>query len=162
MKGRKRDLLVDTQGFVLGVCVTSASVQDRDGAKRLLERVKDRLPRLTHLWADGGYRGGFKDWVLEHLGVEVEIVSRTTDEPPETTAPDAPSTAPDAPPAKAKARKGFKVLPRRWVVERTFAWGGRYRRLSKDYETTTSSSETVFYLAMTQRMLRHLRPARAP
>jgi putative transposase len=109
-------------------------VQDRDGAKALLEPLKASLPRLSRLWADGSYAGGFVEWAGEALGWTVEIVS------------------------KAKGQQGFVVLPRRWVVERTFAWCGKYRRLSKDYETGTDSSEAMVYLAMTHRMLRHLRP----
>ena len=134
MKGRKRHLLVDTQGLILGVHVSSAGVQDRDGAKALLVPLLPSLPRLSHLWADGSYAGGFVEWAREALGWEVEIVSR------------------------AKGQQGFVVLPRRWVVERTFAWIGKYRRLSKDYEAGTDSSEAMVYLAMTHRMLRHLRP----
>jgi transposase len=134
VKGRKRHLLIDTQGLILGVCVTPARVQDRDGAKALLEPLKERLPRLTHLWADGGYSGAFVEWAKTTLDWTVEIVSKSKDQP------------------------GFQVLPRRWTVERTFAWCGKYRRLSKDYEATTSSSETMIYLAMIHRMVRQLRP----
>lgn len=138
MKGRKRHLLVDTQGLILSVGVTAASVQDRDGAKPLLEGVKERCPRFSLIWADGSYAGGFVEWVKATLGWTVEIVK------------------------KAEDQVGFQVLPRRWVVERTYAWCGKYRRLSKDYEATTSSSETMIYLAMIHRMTCRLRPARAP
>ncbi len=113
-------------------------MQDRDGAKALLEPLKDRLPRFSHLWADGAYAGGFEEWVKEGLGWTVEIIKKPEDQ------------------------EGFVVLPRRWVVERTYAWCGKYRRLSKDYEATTSSSETLIYIAMIHRMVRRLRPARAP
>ena len=123
-------------------------MQDRDGAKALLSPLKARLPRFSplkarlprfsHLWADGAYSGAFEEWVKEVLGWTVEVVKKPEDQ------------------------KGFVVLPRRWVVERTLAWLVKYRRLSKDYEETTSSSETLIYIAMTHRMLRRLRPARAP
>jgi putative transposase len=124
--------------LILEVCVTSAGVQDRDGAKLLLEPLKERLPRFSLLWADGSYAGGLIDWVKATLGWVVKIVS------------------------KEPGQSGFVVLPRRWVVERTFAWCGKYRRLSKDYEATTLSSETMIYLAMIHRMLRFLCPVRAP
>lgn len=134
MKGRKRHLLVDTEGRLLGVAVTPANVQDRDGAKLLLDRVKDRLPRLSHLWADGSYAASFVEWAKETMNLTVEIVRKPKDQP------------------------GFAVLPRRWVVERTFAWWGKYRELSKDYERLPESSETMIYAAMTYRMVRRLRP----
>jgi putative transposase len=124
--------------LILGVRVTPASVQDRDGAKALLSSLKARLPRFTHLWADGSYAGELVTWVRETLGWTLEVVS------------------------KPKDQKGFVVLPRRWVVERTLAWCGKYRQLSKDYAAGTTGSETLIYIAMTHRMLRQLRPARAP
>jgi putative transposase len=113
-------------------------VQDRDGAKALLSPLKSHLPRLSHVWADGSYAGSFVEWAEETLGWVIEIVS------------------------KPKGQKGFAVLPRRWVVERTLAWCGKYRQLSKDYAATTTSSEVLVFIAMTHRMLRRLRPARAP
>ena len=138
VKGRKRTLLVDTQGLILGVRVHSAGVQDRDGAKTLLQALKDRCVRLKRIWADGSYAGELIEWVKATLGWTLEIVS------------------------KPKDQKGFVVLPRRWVVERTYAWFGKYRRLSKEYEATAKSSETMIYIAMSHRMLRRLCPARAP
>ena len=134
MKGRKRHLVVDTLGLLLAVVVHAASVQDRDGAKLVLAKVRERCPRLKLLWADGSYAGPFIDWVREQCGWVLEIIKR---------------------PAEAK---GFQVLPRRWVVERTFAWLGRYRRLSKDYEAPTASSEAWITIAMIHLMLRRLEP----
>lgn len=134
MKGRKRHLVVDTQGLILSVSVTAADVQDRDGAKALLPPLKDRCPRLKHLWADGSYTGELIEWVKKTLGWTLEIVS------------------------KPKDQKGFQVLPRRWVVERTFGWMGRSRRLSKDYEYLPESSEAMIQLAMIHRMIRSLKP----
>lgn len=134
VKGRKRHLVVDTLGLVLGVRVHSAGIQDRDGIKPLLEKIQDRFPRLKLLWADGNYAGKLIDWVKEKLNWVLEIVS------------------------KPKDQKGFQVLPRRWVVERTLAWLGKYRRLSKDYEATTASSEGMIYGAMIHLMIRRLCP----
>lgn len=134
VKGRKRHLLVDTQGRIFGLLVTPADVQDRDGAKRLLEQVKDRLPRLSLLWADGSYAASFVEWAKETLGWMVEIVR------------------------KLQGQQGFQVLPRRWVVERTFAWFGKYRQLSKDYERLPESSEAMIYIAMIHRLVRRLCP----
>jgi putative transposase len=134
VKGRKRHLLVDTQGHILGLLVLPANVQDPDGAKLLLDPVKNRLLKFTHLWADGRYAGAFVEWVKERFGWTLEIVKKPKDQP------------------------GFQVLPRRWVVERTFAWFGKYRELSKDYERLPQSSEAMIYAAMIHRMVRHLRP----
>jgi len=113
-------------------------VQDRDGAKALLEPLKARLPRFAHLFADGGYAGELIAWVKEALGWTLEVVR------------------------KPKDQKGFTVLPRRWVVERTLAWCGKYRQLGKDYAAGTLGSETLIYVAMVHRRVRRLRPARAP
>ena len=134
MTGRKRHLVVDTLGLLLAVVVHAANVQDRDGAKLVLAQARARCPRLQLLWADGNYAGQLIDWVREKCGWVLEIVKR---------------------PAEAK---GFQLLPRRWVVERTFAWLGRYRRLSKDYEATTASSEAWITIAMIHLMLRRLEP----
>lgn len=132
VKGRKRHLLVDTMGLILMVVVHAASIQDRDGAKLLLEKVKNCLPQLQLIWADGGYAGKLVDWVEQFCGWVLEIVKRSDDV------------------------KGFQVLPRRWVVERTLAWLGRYRRLSKDYEYLPQTSETMVYAAMIHLMVRRL------
>ena len=133
VKGRKRHILVDTMGNLLKVIVHSASTQDRDGAKLVLKALSAMMVlRLLVIWADGGYRGELIKWCQEHLQISLEIVSR----PPDT--------------------KGFVILPRRWVVERTFAWFGNYRRLSKHYEENTPSSEGMIYLASIHRMLKFL------
>ncbi len=129
VKGRKRHLIVDTLGLLLLVVVHSAAVQDRDGAKLVLGRLGGRFPRLRLLWADGGYAGKLVDWVRERCGRLLAIVKRSDD------------------------RRGFQVLPKRWIVERTFAWLGRYRRLSKDYEYLPESAEAMIYVAMIHLML---------
>jgi len=132
INGRKRHLLVDTMGLVLMVVVHTANIQDRDGARLLLAKAKGWFPRLQRLWADGGYAGKLIDWLQETCGWVLEIIKRSD------------------------AVKGFKLLPRRWVVERTFGWLGRYRRLSKDYERLPGSSEAMLYWAMTRLMVRRL------
>ena len=117
-----------------GLAVLPADVQDRDGAKLLLAPLAGALPRMERLWADGGYAGQLVGWVRERCGWELEIVE------------------------KPKDRRGFEVLPKRWVVERTFAWLGKCRRLGKDYEHSVASSEALIRLAMAGLMLRRLRP----
>jgi len=134
--GRKRHILVDTLGLLLVVKVSAANVQDRDGAKLVFAEIKDRMPRLFLIWADGGYRGKLIAWVAANCLWLLEIVKRND------------------------AMKGFVVLPRRWVVERTFAWLGRNRRLSKDYERACESSEAWIYVSMVDLMLRRLRPCK--
>ena len=132
INGRKRHLLVDTMGLVLMVVVHTANIQDRDGARLLLAKAKGLFPRLQRIWADGGYAGKLIGWLQETCGWVLEIIKRSD------------------------AVKGFKLLPRRWVVERTFGWLGRYRRLSKDYERLPGSSEAMVYWAMTRLMVRRL------
>jgi putative transposase len=133
VKGRKRHILVDTMGLLLMVLVHAANIQERDGAKLLLNKARGCFTRLRLIWADAGYRGQpMIDWVLNTHGWILEIVKRD------------------------KGVKGFQVLPRRWVVERTFAWFGDYRRLSKDYEVLTETSEAMIYVAMIRLMVRRL------
>jgi putative transposase len=126
-------LLVDTLGLIWGLVVLPADVQDRDGAKRLLAGVRGRLPRLQVIWADGAYTA-VAEWVRQTLGWVLTTILRPT------------------------GVKGYVHLPKRWIVERTFGWLGRYRRLSKDYEVNPHSSETWIYLAMVHRMSRFMLP----
>ncbi len=147
VKGRKRHVLVDTEGLVLKAKIHAASVFDRDGVKELLAGSVGKLfPRLAHLWLDAGYngKGKGKDWVEKALGLSVEVVR-----PPRrwVWVP-----ADQEPPP----RPAFTVLPRRWVVERTFSWLGQNRRMSKDYERLPESSEAFVYVAMTRLMARRL------
>jgi putative transposase len=132
--GRKRHILVDVMGLILVVLVHKASIQERDGAKSLLQRAKVKgFQYLCLIWADGGYGGqAMIDWVFNLAGWIFEIVKRSDD------------------------LKGFQVLPHRWIVERTFAWLGRYRRLSKDYEVLPQTSEALIYAAMVNLMLARL------
>ena len=137
VNGRKRHLLVDTMGNVLKVVVHAANIGEREGAKLLLGQVPDALwQRLDKILADGGYDGDeFAFWVEDECSVELEISLRPT------------------------SSKGFVLLPRRWVIERTFAWLGRYRRLAKDFEKLVENSAGMIYLASAHRLLRHLAPA---
>jgi putative transposase len=131
VNGRKRHIAVDTLGLIIAVVVHAANIQDRDGAKLVLAQLVV-YPRLRLIWADGGYAGALVQWVKEFAGWVLEIVRRSD------------------------SVKGFVVLKRRWVVERTFAWLGRQRRLSKDYEQLTETSEAMIYIAMTVLMARRL------
>jgi transposase len=144
----QRHLLVDTLGLVIKVHMTAADIGDRDGAMQLLGRLdRRRFPRLRHGWVDGGYRGPFLDWTRTRRGIAFQVAQRSDGGrrgrwlPPGATPP---------------IVSPFAVVPRRWVVERTFAWLGRFRRLSKDYEYLTTTSEAVIYLAMTRLLVRRL------
>ena len=134
--GRKRHLLVDTQGLILKVRVPAANLQDRDGATLLLDQIDEPLGDLQLLWADGGSAGDrLEGWMAERFGarpLRLEIVRRSD------------------------ALKGFTVLPRRWIVERTFAWLHRFRRLSKDYEFRTDSSEAFILIAASRLLIARL------
>ena len=132
INGSKRHILVDTMGLLLAVVVTAASVQDRDGARLLLSHLGGACKKLRLIWVDGGYRGQLLQWVADYCRFHLQVVLRSDDQ------------------------KGFVVLPRRWVVERTFAWLNHHRRLSKDYERLPSSSETFIYISMIRIMLRRL------
>jgi transposase len=164
VKGRKRHLLVDTQGLVLKAKVHSAKIQDRDGIKILLEPPHDRLPqRLSHLWMDAGYTGQGKgaDWVERVLGWTAQIVQHPPKIAPEVVmkrwvrewAREGVAIDPEK---LSSERRRFGDLPRRWVVERTFSWLGQNRRMSKDYERLATTSEAFVYVAMTRLMVRRL------
>jgi putative transposase len=132
VKGRKRHLAVDTLGLVWAVAVHSAGVQDGDGARLVLAKLAGRLPRLAGVLADVGYNGPAAALVRGALGVPLTRVHR------------------------APGQRGFQVLAKRWIVERTFGWLGRCWRLSKDYEQHPASSEAFVLLAMTRLMARRL------
>jgi transposase len=148
IKGRKRHLLVDTQGLILKVVVHAADVQDRDGGRLVLEAIAPHFPRLRHLWVDAGYRGQFVSWVQLTLGWNVQVVQHWWTGVRAVWVP----AAVEPPPLPS----GFHVLPKRWIVERTFSWLGKCRRLSKDYEYLPATSETLIYTAMSWLMLRRL------
>ncbi len=132
INGRKRHIVVDSLGLLLTVIVTAASVQDRDGAFRLLAVLRERLSTITLVWADGGYAGRLVSWACQVLALTVTIVKRSDD------------------------TKGFVVLPRRWVVERTFGWLLRYRRLIRDYERRPEHHEAMVLWATVAIMTRKL------
>jgi putative transposase len=135
VKGRTRHLLVDTLGLILAVVVTAASVPDRDGARSVREVCRHPFTRVRLIWADGAYAGNLAAWrwaLRPWRNVRLEIVKRP------------------------KGTKGFQVLPWRWIVERTFGWLGRYRRLSKDYEYLPHTSETMIRIPMIHLMVRRL------
>lgn len=134
VKGRKRHIIVDTLGMVWAAVVHPADVQDPAGARLVLPKLHGKVPRLKVLLADTIYRGTLSILAWALGGWKLEIVSR------------------------AKGQKGFSVLPKRWIVERTFAWLGRNRRLSKDYERLPETSEAWIYLSMVRLMVRRLRP----
>jgi len=164
VKGRKRHLLVDTQGLVLEAKVHSANIQDRDGVKLLLEPVRSTLPeRLSHVWMDAGYTGQDKgaSWVQRALGWTAEIVRHPPKMAPEKVIRawvrewHTEGVAID--PKKLLAEIGPRpFLPKRWIVERTFAWLGQNRRMSKDYERLPESREAFIYVAMSRLMLKRL------
>ncbi len=124
--------MVDTLGLILAIAVHAAEVQDREGAKLVLAKLTGRFPRLALIWADGGYSGKLLVWALMTGGWVIEIVKKPKGEPT------------------------FTVLPKRWIVERTFAWLGRSRRLSKDYEGLPETSEAIIRIAMIHLMLTRL------
>ena len=134
IKGRNRHILVDVLGLLLTVVVTGADVQDRDGARTLFHLLRHRLTRLRLIWADSAYTGALATWRfgLRCHRIRLEIIKRSDQ------------------------AKGFVLLPKRWVVERTFGWFGKYRRLSKDYEYLTASSEAMIYVAMIHLMVRRI------
>ncbi len=157
IKGRKRHLLVDTEGFVLKASVHTADIMDRDGVKLLLtESIPTAFPRLRHVWLDTGYNGRDKgkDWIEKTFGWTAQIVAHPRRPSKVWIFDDLPDDQIDW--SKYLPPPGFRVLPRRWVVERTFAWQSQNRRLSKDYERLCPTSETLIYLAMIRLMLRRL------
>jgi transposase len=132
VNGRKRHIAVDIGGLLLAVVVTAAGLQDRDAAHRLLSLLRARFTTIRHVWADGGYAGRLVAWAQAVLAFTVEIVKRTDD------------------------AAGFAVLPRRWVVERTFGWISKKRRCVRDYETLPEHHQAMIHLAMIMTMSRRL------
>jgi putative transposase len=162
VKGRKRHLLVDTEGFVLKAMVHSAKVMDHEGIKTLLEGADQAFTRLCHLWLDAGYRGEDKGahWVEKTLGWSVDLVERPKKPAPEEVlmrwAAEWAKEGVSVDWQRLLPPKGFVALPRRWVVERTLAWLDQNRRLSKDYERLCASGEALVYAAMIRLMTRRL------
>ena len=131
-KGRKRHLLVDTLGLIMCIVITAASVQDRDGAKLVFQQAADQQPQVETVWADSGYSGKLVGWTDDNCPWTLEVVRRPRDQ------------------------VGFEVLPKRWIVERTFGWLNKFRLLSKEYEATLQSSKADIEIAMIQIMIRRL------
>ena len=160
VEGRKRHLLVDTEGLVLKAKVHSARVPDADGIGLLLGSARVGLSRLSHLWVDAGYQGRGKRWAEEAMGLSVEVVRKPKKPVPEKVAELwAAEWAKEGKAVdwqKLMPPKGFRVLPRRWVVERTFAWISHNRRMAKDYERLCATGEAFIYAAMTRLMARRL------
>src|SRR5215207_9398615 len=160
VRGRKRHILVDTEGLVVEAKVHSAKVPDQEGIRRLLEPARSRLPRLSHLWVDAGYRGRGKEWAQRALGLEVEVVNRSPKPPPEKVlriwAREWFKEGHEMDLSKLPKRPGFENLPRRWIAERTFAWISHNRRMAKDYEWLCSTGEAFVHVAMTRLMVRRL------
>jgi putative transposase len=162
VKGRKRHLLVDTEGLVLKAKVHVANVVDQEGIKELLDGAKEQFPRLSHLWLDAGYRGENKGrgWVEKVLGWSVDLVERPRRPAPEEVlkswAEQCRKEGMEVDWQKLVPPREFQVLPRRWVVERTFSWIDHNRRMSKDYERLAETSEAFIYVAMTRLMVKRL------
>jgi putative transposase len=154
VSGRKRHLLVDTMGLLLKVVVHAANLQDRESVNLLLKPVKGQFPRMEKVWVNQGSTGKGKTWIETHMGWTVEVVERSPRRGWIMTQ--------DQGLVKVSLPKTFEHLPRRWVVERTIAWIGRSRRLSKDYEYLTSSSEAMVYLTMLRLILTRLAKQNEP
>lgn len=132
INGRKRHIAVDTGGLLLAIVVTVAGIQDRDGGVRLLADLRARFSAISLVWADGGYAGRMVTWARTVLSMTVQVIKRTD------------------------GLTGFHVLPRRWVVERTFAWISKHRRCVRDYETLPAHHEAMVHISMIMTMSRRL------
>jgi putative transposase len=151
LSGRKRHLLVDTLGLVLTATVHAADMQDRAAVPQVLQGVKDVFWRLAHIWLDQGYTGAGKAWIERELGWSVEIVKHAPRPRGMWVFP-----GQEVDPTIFQRPTGFRPLPRRWVIERTFSWFGQARRLSKDYERLPETEESMIYATMSRLMLRRL------
>lgn len=135
VKGRKHHIVIDTTGCVLAATVHAANVHDSQGARPLFERLFETVPTVQWIWADQAYEGDLVEWMKTAFSCTLDIVYKTA--------------------------KEFKVLPRRWVVERTFAWLSRYRRLAREYEKRPASSTAMIYAASIRIMLKKMYPQAA-
>jgi putative transposase len=160
VRGRKRHLLVDTEGLLLKAKVHSAKVPDQDGLRLLLESARSGLSRLSHLWLDAGYEGRGRRWAEEAMGLSVEVVRKPQKPVPEEVArlwaQEWAKEGKKIDWERLMPPRGYVALPRRWVVERTFSWLSQNRRMSKDYERLCASAEAFIYAAMIRLMVRRL------
>ena len=160
IRGRKRHLLVDTEGLVMKAKVHSAKVPDQDGLRLLLECARMETSSIKHLWLDAGYQGKGKSWAEGVLGLSVEVVRKPLKPVSEKVgrlwAEEWAKEGEKVDWQRLMPPRGFRVLPRRWVVERTFSWLGQNRRMSKDYERLCESAEAFVYAAMIRLMVRRL------
>jgi putative transposase len=160
VRGRKRHLLVDTEGLVLKAKIHSAKLPDQDGLRLLLESARTGLSPLKHLWLDAGYEGRGRRWAEEVMGLSVELVRKPKKPVPEKVAKRwAEEWAKEGRKVDWQTLmppRGYVTLPRRWVVERTFSWLSQNRRMSKDYERLCASAEAFVYVAMIRLMVRRL------
>jgi putative transposase len=157
INGRKRHVLVDTLGLVLKAVVHSAAIQDRAAVPLLLGGIAEQFPRLEHVWLDQGYTGSGRQWIEQQLGWSVEIVQHPRTWERGFRGVMDPVTGFRLEYITIKGKKGFQgVLPRRWVVERTFSWLLHSRRLVRDYERLTATDEALIYATMSRLMLRRL------
>ncbi|WP_242527271.1 IS5 family transposase [Ktedonosporobacter rubrisoli] len=153
--GRKRHVLVDTQGFLLAVKVHAANIVDRVGARLLLSHLPRSFPRLCHLFADKGYTGPLLDWIAQRLHWTTELVPQAHNRSHQHWI-----LVDGQPVLLPRPKTGFQVQRKRWVVERSLAWFTRFRRLARDYEGLTTSSEAFLQLASVRLMLSRLSPFR--
>ncbi len=152
VKGRKRHILVDSMGFLLAAQVHSAEIQDRTAAREFVKRVTHLPGRLKVVWADLGYESQpLAELMKKHWGARLELKKHPWQGKQRVWV-----KVGEKPPAAPRKPKGFRVLPNRWVVERSFAWLTLHRRHSKDYETLPEQSEFFIWLSMTRNMLRRL------
>jgi len=146
--------------LVLKAKVHSAKVPEQDGLRLLLEAAHSEIARLKHLWLDAGYEGTGKRWAEKALGLSTEVVRRTPKPIPQKVAriwaEEWAKEGKEGEWHRLMPERGFKILPRRWVVERTFSWLSQNRRMSKDYERLCATGEAFVYAAMSRLMVRRL------
>ncbi|MEW6229692.1 MAG: transposase [Bacillota bacterium] len=156
VNGRKHHLIVDTQGLLLGVKVLPANITDREGSQQLLQELRQKQPQLKlHLFADGGYKGKWEAWVKTNLGYSVEIVQRPDANTRGYWLPEGQELT-EAQVKTFRGHRGFIVVKKRWIVERSFAWLSFDRRLNREYDLLPETTEAFILLSFIRRMIRRL------
>lgn len=156
MNGRKHHLIVDTLGLLLGVKVLPANITDREGSQQLLQDLRDKQPQMKlHLFADGGYKGKWEGWVKTNIGHTVEIVQRPDANIRGYWLPEGQKLT-DEQTKTFRGQRGFVVIRKRWIVERSFAWTSFDRRLNREYDLLPKTTEAFILLSFIQRMVRTL------